>query len=109
MALWITDECINCDVCEPECPNGAISMGAEIYVIDPLRCTECVGHFDEPQCVQLCPVSCIPVNPEHVETKAQLLEKYHRLQAAASPAATPAPGSHPATEVPPAPPSPASA
>ena len=46
MALIITDECINCDVCEPECPNGAISQGLEIYVIDPAKCTECVGHFD---------------------------------------------------------------
>ena len=80
MALWITDECINCDVCEPECPNQAISMGEEIYEIDAQRCTECVGHFDEPQCVQLCPVSCIPVNPCFVETKEQLLAKYHRLQ-----------------------------
>ena len=71
MALWITDECINCDVCEPECPNQAISMGAEIYEIDPNRCTECVGHFDEPQCVQVCPVSCIPVNPQHTETREQ--------------------------------------
>ena len=56
MALMITDECINCDVCEPECPNQAISMGENIYVIDPAKCTECVGHFDEPQCVQVCPV-----------------------------------------------------
>ena len=79
MALWITDECINCDVCEPECPNDAISMGESIYQIDPHRCTECVGHFDEPQCVQLCPVACIPVNPEHVETRQQLLVKYERL------------------------------
>jgi ferredoxin len=79
MALWITDECINCDVCEPECPNQAISMGVEIYEIDPQRCTECVGHFDEPQCVQVCPVSCIPVNPGHVETPAQLLEKFRLL------------------------------
>ena len=63
MALLITDECINCDVCEPECPNQAISMGPEIYHIDPSRCTECVGHFDEPQCVQVCPVDCIPVDP----------------------------------------------
>lgn len=53
MALIITDECINCDVCEPECPNDAISMGPEIYVIDPGKCTECVGHFDEPQCQQV--------------------------------------------------------
>ena len=50
MALLITDECINCDVCEPECPNDAIYMGQEIYEIDPTKCTECVGHFDEPQC-----------------------------------------------------------
>jgi ferredoxin len=85
MALWITDECINCDVCEPECPNQAISMGAEIYEIDPQRCTECVGHFDEPQCVQVCPVSCIPVNPSFIETKEQLLDKYRALQASSSP------------------------
>ena len=56
MALMITDECINCDVCEPECPNDAISQGIEIYEIDPGKCTECVGHFDEPQCVAVCPV-----------------------------------------------------
>ena len=80
MALWITDECINCDVCEPECPNQAISMGPEIYQIDAQRCTECVGHFDEPQCVQLCPVNCIPVNPSYVESKEQLLARYRRLQ-----------------------------
>jgi ferredoxin len=79
MALLITDECINCDVCEPECPNGAISQGAEIYVIDPHRCTECVGHFDEPQCRKVCPVDCIPVNPEFVETKDELFAKYLRL------------------------------
>lgn len=82
MALWITEECINCDVCEPECPNDAIRMGAEIYEIDPGRCTECVGHHDTPQCVQLCPVNCIPVNPSFVETPDQLLAKFHRLQAA---------------------------
>jgi ferredoxin len=80
MALWITDECINCDVCEPECPNQAISMGPQYYVIDPNRCTECVGHFEEPQCVQVCPVACIPVSPEHVESKDQLWAKYRHLQ-----------------------------
>ena len=79
MALMITDECINCDVCEPECPNGAISQGPEIYVIDPAKCTECVGHFDEPQCREVCPVDCIPVNPDHVETREQLLRKYEGL------------------------------
>lgn len=83
MALTITDECINCDVCEPECPNQAISMGETIYVIDPAKCTECMGHFDEPQCMQVCPVECIPVSPDHVETREQLLHKYFRLQAQA--------------------------
>ncbi|MGC8507294.1 MAG: YfhL family 4Fe-4S dicluster ferredoxin [Thiomonas sp.] len=81
MALWITDDCINCDVCEPECPNEAIFMGPEIYEINPDRCTECVGHFDTPQCVQVCPVNCIPVRPDRVETREQLLEKYQRLTA----------------------------
>ena len=80
MALLITDQCINCDVCEPECPNGAISMGEEIYVIDPRRCTECVGHFEQPQCVEVCPVDCIPLDPEHTETREQLIGKYTRLQ-----------------------------
>ena len=91
MALWITDECINCDVCEPECPNQAIYMGIEIYEIDANRCTECVGHFDEPQCVQVSPVDCIPVNPAHVETAAQLLAKYQRLQAEACVSPAPLP------------------
>jgi ferredoxin len=80
MSLVITDECINCDVCEPECPNQAISMGIEIYVIDPARCTECVGHFDEPQCVQVCPVDCIPIDLAKPESKDMLLAKYRRLQ-----------------------------
>lgn len=81
MSLKITDECINCDVCEPECPNEAIYMGPEIYHIDPARCTECVGHFDEPQCVEVCPVDCIPLDPDNKESKERLLEKYQRLTA----------------------------
>jgi ferredoxin len=81
MALMITDECINCDVCEPECPNDAISQGEEIYVIDPNKCTECVGHFDEPQCQIVCPVDCIPRDPAVVETKEQLHAKYLALTA----------------------------
>jgi len=83
MALFITDACINCDVCEPECPNGAISMGLEIYQIDPGRCTECVGHFDMPQCQIVCPVDCIPLNPVWRETRDELMSKYERLQALA--------------------------
>ena len=79
MALIITDECINCDACEPECPNGAITQGIEIYEIHPGLCTECVGHFENSQCVEVCPVDCIPFDPEHVETREQLLLKYHRI------------------------------
>ena len=82
MALMITDQCINCDVCEPECPNGAISQGVEFYEIDPARCTECVGHFDTPQCREVCPVDCIPLNPEAVESPEQLRARYERLLAA---------------------------
>ena len=85
MALLITDECINCDVCEPECPNEAISQGAEIYEIDPSKCTECVGHFDKPQCREVCPVDCIPVNPDFIETRAQLMLKYEALMARKTP------------------------
>jgi len=80
MALMITDECINCDVCEPECPNDAISMGAEHYDIEAQRCTECVGHFDEPQCRQVCPVDCIPLNPMVKDDQASLWARYRRLQ-----------------------------
>jgi ferredoxin len=79
MALTITDECINCDVCEPECPNEAIYAGDEIYEIDPDKCTECVGHYDEPQCIEVCPVDCIIVDPEHTETKEELMAKYEKL------------------------------
>lgn len=79
MALLITEECINCDVCEPACPNEAISEGDDIYVIDPDLCTECVGHFDEPQCVVICPVDCIPKDPDHIESESDLLAKYKRI------------------------------
>lgn len=79
MALMITAECINCDVCEPACPNEAISMGPEYYAIDPARCTECVGHFEVPQCQLVCPVDCIPSDPNHVESKADLLAKYSKI------------------------------
>jgi len=80
MALLINQLCINCDVCEPACPNQAIYQGAEIYEIDPRRCTECVGHFDEPQCVVVCPVECIDKDPAHPESQEQLLSKLLRLQ-----------------------------
>jgi ferredoxin len=79
MALLITNECINCDVCEPECPNGAITQGEEIYVIKPELCTECVGHFEKSQCVEVCPVDCIILDPANEETQAQLHLKYEGL------------------------------
>ena len=79
MALKITDECINCDVCEPECPNGAISFGEEFYVIDPELCTECVGHFERSQCVEVCPVECIVPDPERREGEAVLRARYEVL------------------------------
>lgn len=83
MALTITEECINCDVCEPECPNTAIYQGVEIYEINPDLCTECVGHFDTPQCVEVCPVECIPKDENHKETEEQLWTKYRQLISAA--------------------------
>ncbi len=79
MALMITDECINCDVCEPECPNGAITQGEEIYVVNPDLCTECVGHYETSQCVDVCPVDCIIPDPNHTESKEQLRQKYEAL------------------------------
>lgn len=82
MALKITDDCINCDVCTPECPNEAISMGEEIFEIEPARCTECVGHFDESQCVVVCPVECIIPDPDHREDSETLQHKYEQLMRA---------------------------
>ena len=84
MALYITDQCINCDVCEPECPNKAIAQGETVYVIDWTKCTECVGHFDVPQCIEVCPVECIYVDPGHVESRDELDAKYRILTGVAS-------------------------
>ncbi len=80
MALMITDECTLCDACVPECPNEAISEGDELYTIDPLRCTECVGHFDEPQCKPVCDPACIVPNPDFAESEEELQAKYEMLQ-----------------------------
>ncbi len=79
MALLITDECINCDLCEPECPNEAISQGNDIYVVNSILCTECVGHHDDSQCIEVCPVDCIITDPDNMESGAQLLTKYKHL------------------------------
>ena len=83
MALLINSDCINCDLCEPECPNEAISPGEDSYVIDPAKCTECVGYFDKSQCVQVCPVDCIVPDPDHRESRDQLQEKHGRLTVSA--------------------------
>ena len=82
MALKITEECINCGACEPECPNEAISQGDTIYVVAAEKCTECVGAFDAPKCVEVCPVDgCIQKDPDHAETHEQLQDKYNKLHA----------------------------
>lgn len=79
MALMINDNCVNCTVCEPECPNDAISAGDGIYVIDPDKCTECIGHYEESQCLDICPVECILVDPNRIESKDELEAKATRL------------------------------
>jgi ferredoxin len=79
MAYKITEECINCGACEPECPNQAISAGDTIYVIDPTRCTECVGSFDESQCASVCPVDCCVPDQDHKETHEELEAKHKKL------------------------------
>ena len=79
MALYITDQCINCDVCEPECPNDAIYQGELIYEIEASKCTECVGHFKQEQCVIICPVDCILVDSDQPESRSDLVAKYKQL------------------------------
>ncbi|NEW60040.1 YfhL family 4Fe-4S dicluster ferredoxin [Sulfurovum sp. bin170] len=80
MALKISDECIACDACRDECPNDAIEENDPIYLIDTDRCTECVGHYDEPQCIAVCPVDCIKSNPDAVESIEELKFKFSQLQ-----------------------------
>ena len=81
MALKITEDCIVCGVCEPECSKNAITAGEKVYEINPNLCTECVGYYDEPQCVIVCPVDCIVPDPVHKETKEELLEKKELISA----------------------------
>ncbi|MCW9065026.1 MAG: YfhL family 4Fe-4S dicluster ferredoxin [Ignavibacteriaceae bacterium] len=84
MAYLINEDCINCGACEPECPNEAISEGDPVYTINPDLCTECVGYHDEPQCISVCPVDCIEVNPDYKETKEQLLKKNESMKSTLS-------------------------
>ncbi len=85
MAYLISDECISCGSCAAECKNEAISEGDSSYVIDPDKCTECVGWADSPQCVEVCPVDAPGLDPAHQETHAQLLEKWHKLNPGQTP------------------------
>lgn len=79
MALKILSGCINCDMCEPECPNKAISMGEKIYEINPDLCTECVGFYDQPTCISVCPLDVIIKDPQHIESAETLYEKFKQL------------------------------
>lgn len=79
MATMITDECINCGACVDECPNEAISEGEDIFVIDPAKCTECVGHFDEEQCAAVCPTDCCVTDPNNQESEDTLFARAKAL------------------------------
>ncbi|WP_185871542.1 4Fe-4S dicluster domain-containing protein [Blattabacterium cuenoti] len=109
MSIKITEKCINCGACEPECPNQAIYEGGkkwkmsdgtsleknkisdptifhfqdpikkDIYFIVPEKCTECVGFYDQPQCIIICPVQCCILDKENYESKEKLLEKKNFL------------------------------
>ncbi len=81
MALLITSQCINCDMCEPECPNQAITEGKKVYLINPELCTECVGYYDQPTCIEVCPIDCIIPDPEHLESQDVLLSKAQKIMA----------------------------
>jgi len=82
MAMKITDECISCGACEDECPNQAISRGDLVFIVDPARCSECVGAFDSPRCVAVCPIDdCVVLDADWPETRAQLEAKYAQLHA----------------------------
>ena len=79
MAYKITEECISCGACEPECMSEAITEAEIIYVVDTDKCTECVGAHDASRCADVCPVdACVP-DPDHVESREQLMEIYQKL------------------------------
>ncbi|MBA6263082.1 YfhL family 4Fe-4S dicluster ferredoxin [Colwellia sp. Bg11-12] len=79
MALIIQSTCINCDMCDPECPNEAIALGEDIYEIDTSKCTECIGHYDKPTCISVCPIDCIKKDLIHIENEATLFAKFMRM------------------------------
>lgn len=85
MAYKITEECISCGACEPECPNLAITEGETIYVIDPDKCTECVGSFESSRCAEVCPVDACVLDLDYEESREQLLEKWRGLHPGETP------------------------
>jgi len=86
MALFINDDCISCGACEPACPNRAITEGKTLYVIDPDRCSECVGSYTSSKCAEVCPVDACHPDPKRVETKVELLGKWKLLHPGEQPA-----------------------
>lgn len=85
MAYKINGNCVLCGICEIECQNQAISETKTTFVIDPNKCTECVGNFESPKCVEVCPAGCCVPDPDHVESREQLLEKWRRLHPSEAP------------------------
>jgi len=81
MAMLITEECIACGACEGECPNDAISLGDEIFAIDPDRCSECVGSNDTQLCREACPVDCCVPDPERRESEEVLFQRAVEIHA----------------------------
>ncbi len=79
MATMITNDCINCGACEPECPNNAISQGDPVYVINPQLCTECVGFHDYEACAAVCPVDVCVTDPNNIETEDVLIARAREL------------------------------
>ncbi len=87
MAYKITEECINCGACEPECLNQAVKEGETIYLIDPEKCTECVGNYDSPKCVEICPVECCVPDEANKESREALLAKWQKQHPGETPTA----------------------
>lgn len=87
MAYKISEDCICCGACESECPNAAIKEGDTAYVIDPAKCTECVGSFPSSKCAEVCPVGAPNPDPDRKETKEQLLKRWQTLHPGENPKA----------------------
>jgi len=85
MAYKITEDCISCGACAPECPNQAIREGESVYVIDPDKCTECVGSFSSSKCAEVCPVEAPKPDESRKESRDALLAKWKKLHPGQTP------------------------